>query len=267
MHLARRTSLELAKFNSPGKITNRNEPTETNRTTNLNLTMSKNEDEVDPNAQISNRSRTQMEPAGDIIDISMSYMNANTLTGNHFTGSRSDASSIRSSVGSTVKANLEEQKMTSLQMESFADIIAQSFADAMKKEREDLKTEYASDSSKMPPLGVTGVTLSSGLDVLHVPRSGTQQATAGINSKYNRGDSESSRLKRKKTVTVALSDKLACNNVLGIITADDLGKHDLAADCLSNGKLASKASRRYCMRMTCSHLSKYQQSLILMILL
>jgi len=58
VHLAQRASLELAKFNSPDKITNRKEPTETNRITNLNLTMSENEDEVDPNAQISNQSRT-----------------------------------------------------------------------------------------------------------------------------------------------------------------------------------------------------------------
>ena len=38
-------------------------------------------------------------------------------------------------------------------------------------------------------------------------------------------------MKRKKAVCVALDNKLACNNVLSILTSDDLGKHDLATDC------------------------------------
>ena len=28
-----------------------------------------------------------------------------------------------------------------------------------------------------------------------------------------------------------MTDKLACNNVLGLITAGDIAAHDLAADC------------------------------------
>jgi len=91
--------------------------------------------------------------------------------------------------------------------------------------------ENASSFSHPPHLGVTGITLTSGLEVLHVPCSGSQQESAGITSKHSRGDTLSARLKQKKTVTVALPNKLACNNVLSIITADDIAKHDLAADC------------------------------------
>ena len=110
-------------------------------------------------------------------------------------------------------------------MNTFANIIAKAFVQANKKDT----VKY--DTASMPPLGATGVTLHSGLDVLHVPRSGTQQDTAGITSKYLRGDSESDHLKRKKTVTVALDDQLACNNILSLITAGGVDKHDLAADC------------------------------------
>ena len=78
---------------------------------------------------------------------------------------------------------------------------------------------------------MTGLTLSSGLDILHLPCSETQQAYAGVTSKYSRGDTESARLKQKKIVTASMTDKLACNNVLSLITADDIAAHDLAADC------------------------------------
>ena len=141
---------------------------------------------------------------------------------------RVKSSADDSSVGSGVNEKKDEKSLTNVQMESFADIIAESFALAMKKHS---PTTSVPSSHTMPPLGVTGIALSSGLEVFHVPRSGVQQATAGVTSKHSRGDSDSSRLKRKKTVTVALTDKLACNNVLSIITSDDLGKHDLAADC------------------------------------
>jgi len=36
---------------------------------------------------------------------------------------------------------------------------------------------------------------------------------------------------RKKAVCVDLDNKLACNNVLSILTSDDLGQHDLATNC------------------------------------
>ena len=61
-----------------------------------------------------------------------------------------------------MKAEQEEKNLTDGQMESFADIIAQSFALAMK---EHSKTEYVPNSSKIPPLGVTGISLPSGLEV------------------------------------------------------------------------------------------------------
>ena len=146
----------------------------------------------DNGIQAANESRSGMEPRRQMI----SDISGASFTG-HFAPSpigmknsgfvkSSDNSDDASSVGSTVKAERNEKNLTSGQMESFADIIAQAFVRANKE------SKYDSGPPKMPPLGVTGVTLSSGLDVLHVPRSGTQQATAGITSKYNCGDSESS---------------------------------------------------------------------------
>ena len=136
----------------------------------------------------------------------------------------SDSSSV-ASTPTVIRSKLEEPDLTGGQMLTFADIIAEAFIKANKK---DAKEEYVPHTQQ---LGVTGITLTSGLDILHVPRSGTQQSNAGITSKYSRGDSESSRLKRKKTVTVALDDQLACNNILSLITAGGVDKHDLAADC------------------------------------
>ena len=206
------------------------------------------ETETEPtdNQSIS-QSRLQQEPRGHLIDeFSMMLSqqnNTNQFTGNNtFTGSpiglnssrsvsssaasaaRSESSSI-ASTPTIVKSKLGESDLTGKQMDTFANIIAEAFVQANKKDT----SKY--DTASMPPLGVTGVTLHSGLDVLHVPRSGNQQDTAGITSKYSRGNSESDRLKRKKTVTVALDDQLACNNILSLITAGGVDKHDLAADC------------------------------------
>ena len=113
--------------------------------------------------------------------------------------------------------------MTASKMETFADIIAVAFVKA---------NQHANKSSPATKqtLGVTGLTLPSGMDILHVPRSGSQQVHAGVTSKHSRGDTESARLKRKKIVTASMTDKLACNNVLSLITADDIAAHDLAAD-------------------------------------
>ena len=75
-------------------------------------------------------------------------------------------------------------------METFADIIAVAFVKA---------NQNAKNANSSPPtsqrLGVTGLTLSSGLDILHMPRCETQQAYAGVTSKYSRSDTESARLK------------------------------------------------------------------------
>ena len=106
------------------------------------------------------------------------------------------------------------------QQASFADIIADAIAKADLKSA--VASKNASSFSHPPHLCVTGITLTSGLEVLHVPRSGSQQESIGITSKHSRGDTLSACLKRKKTVTVALPNKN---------TADDILKHDLAADC------------------------------------
>ena len=122
--------------------------------------------------------------------------------------------------------------MTKKQMTSFAEIIAMAFVKANR----DADAKWDSDprsGGTMSPLGVTGITIPSGLEVLHVPCTDTQQESAGITSKHSRGDSESSRLKQKKAAAVALAleDKLTCNNVLSIITSEDIDKHNLAIDC------------------------------------
>ena len=80
-------------------------------------------------------------------------------------------------------------------------------------------------------LGVTGMTLSSGLDVRHNPRSSSQRAQAGIRSKYDRGDTPADRIKREKMVVKALPHKLACNNAIRLIMAEDVAKHDIAKEC------------------------------------
>jgi len=110
------------------------------------------------------------------------------------------------------------------QQASFADIIADAIVKANLKSAAASETA-SSFSHPYQQLGVTGITLTLGLEVLHVSRSGSQQESARGTSKHSCGDTESARLKRKKT------DKLACNNALGIITADDIAKHDLAAGC------------------------------------
>ena len=75
----------------------------------------------------------------------------------------------------------------------FADIIAESFVRAQKTSESPPST-----SPQKPPqvLGVTGLTLSSGLEVLHVLHSGIQQMNDGILYKHNRGDTEAAHLKQ-----------------------------------------------------------------------
>ena len=78
------------------------------------------------------------------------------------------------------------------QMAYFADIFAESFVRAQKAAASSTST---SPQKLRQVLDVTDLTLSSELDVLHIPRSGTQQMNAGILSKHNRGDTEAARLK------------------------------------------------------------------------
>ena len=86
-------------------------------------------------------------------------------------------------------------------------------------------------SPPQPQLGVTGVSLASGLDVRHVPRSDNQQIRAAVRSKYDRGATAMERLKHERMVVKPLPTKLACSNVLNIVLAEDVTKHDIAADC------------------------------------
>ena len=76
---------------------------------------------ADENVRADHQSRTQMGQGGNIIDDS-------NFLGNHLFPSpirpKSSSDLDNSSVGSTLKANREEQSLTNGQMESFADIIA-----------------------------------------------------------------------------------------------------------------------------------------------
>ena len=55
--------------------------------------------------------------------------------------------------------------MTASKMETFVDIIAVAFVKANQNAKSSLSTKQT--------LSVTGLTLSSGMNVLHVPRSGS----------------------------------------------------------------------------------------------
>ena len=80
-------------------------------------------------------------------------------------------------------------------------------------------------------LDVTGVTLSSGLDVRHNSRSSSQQAQAGIQSKYDRSDNPADRIRWERLVVKPLSAKLDCNNAICLILLEDVAKHDIAKEC------------------------------------
>ena len=157
------------------------------------------------------QTRRQREPRGNFVEDE-----------DHF--ARDDTSVLTNASSVRTKSKDAKDDMTASKMETFADIIAVAFVKANQH------ATKSSPSTKQT-LGVTGLTLSSGMDILHVPRSGSQQVHAGVTSKHSRGDTESARLKRKKIVTASMTDKLACNNVLSLITADDIAAHDLAADC------------------------------------
>ena len=185
------------------------------------------------NANASASARIPKEPTGNVVE--QTFMMGTTLNlGSPINSGASVASSIASRATVNATKDRGEAELTKDQMKSFADIIALSFVEANKRNA----SPYASAGATKPPhdvfgqpLGVTGISLASGLEVLHVPRSGTQRLTAGIKSKHSRGDTESARLKQKRLVCVALDNKLACNNVLSILNSADLEKHDLATDC------------------------------------
>ena len=157
------------------------------------------------------QTRRQRQPRGNLVELE-----------DHF--ARDDTSVLTNASSVRTKSKDIKDDMTASKMETFADIIAVAFVKANQH------ATKSSPSTKQT-LGVAGLTLSSGMDVLRVPRSRSQQVHAGVTSKHSRGDTESARLKHKKIVTASMTDKLACNNVLSLITADDIAAHDLAADC------------------------------------
>ena len=79
--------------------------------------------------------------------------------------------------------------------------------------------------------GVTGKTLASGLETLHVARSAVQQANSAVMPKHRRGSTDMARLKRRQKVVKALDVKLACNNILSILASASSDKHNVADDC------------------------------------
>ena len=81
------------------------------------------------------------------------------------------------------------------------------------------------------PLCVTGHELKSGLEINASACSALEQSKSSVLSKHNRGSTEEYRLKRRRAVCVALDDELCCNNVLSLLTQDDISNHDIASDC------------------------------------
>ena len=82
-------------------------------------------------------------------------------------------------------------------------------------------------------LGVTGLSIGSGLETIHVGRSNAQQKLAGIISKHDRGATPNDRAKRKKIVTQPLKSKLTCNNALSVLSAEDSANFDVAKECIT----------------------------------
>jgi hypothetical protein len=110
--------------------------------------------------------------------------------------------------------------------DTLIDVIAKAFVTAQRAENGRHRVEARE-------LGVTGITLESGLEVIHNPRSTKQQATSGVKSKHSRGETDAQRLKREYAVVKALDVKLTCTNVLSILETNKRGKHDVATDCQS----------------------------------
>ena len=120
-----------------------------------------NDDSIDPSDDSFNRTYPQQEPKGNFIEPE-DYIPGNGSI-------QTNASSIRT--------KSKENYMINSKMETFADIIAVALVKANKN---------AKSSPPTPrQLGVIGLTLSSGLDILHRPPSETQQAYAGVTSKYS----------------------------------------------------------------------------------
>jgi len=182
----------------------------------------------------SERTRVPEEPAGNLVEDTI--FGGVTFNNSPIQQIRSGRNYLTSSMGSNTAA-AREKELTNLSAGNFAGTIAHAFVQAQRIE-EERRVASASESTPKSPtnsygqqLGVTGIELNSGLEVLHVPRNSKQRLAAGVTFKHSRGDTEAARLKRKKTVCVALENKLACNNVLSILNSSDLETHNLATGC------------------------------------
>ena len=91
-----------------------------------------------------------------------------------------------SGIDTRMNEKKEVMNVTKEQLGVFADVISHSLLSALKEHASTAKVSHDSSSFKMPELGVTGKHLQSGLDILHAPRSGKQEATAGVTSKHSR---------------------------------------------------------------------------------
>ena len=120
-----------------------------------------------------------------------------------------------------------------------ADVITEAFVCQAKIQN----MPFAGQRNQKTPtmLGVTGIMLSSGLEVRHVPRSKAQQAGSGILLKHDHTNREVICLKRKGKGVVTLPDKLVCNNVLSINPSEDIGNMVLRL-VVSSGRLDSEDS-------------------------
>ena len=148
---------------------------------------------------------------------------------------RQDSNLMATLLASQAKGDIDSNLLTALlASQSNPQALAKLIASELEKSQTDSSMNSSSQygsSNVSSNLGVTGLSLGSGLERLHVARDKAQQISAGVISKHDRGHTDYDRLKRKKIVCVALSDTLKCNDVIGIVTTDDLDKFDIASAC------------------------------------
>ena len=167
---------------------------------------------------------------GDTVVNNMNDLDLNGDPGVHDGGSRASRDSGASMdrfVQSLGQSLVEYLRTAGLQLPSQQQGVRPS-------SQQQAQLQQQQQQGQQPQLGVTGISLASGLDVRHVPRSDQQRATAGVLSKHDRGNTPQERLKREKAVVQSLSTKLACSNVMRLVMSDDLSKHDIAADCIQS---------------------------------
>jgi hypothetical protein len=130
----------------------------------------------------------------------------------------------------------EEDEIGTVKTESFGDQNLDKFADVFSQNLTKALLQHGviggrtTSRKEAIQLGVTGMEIGTGLEILSKPRSNSQQQTVGIFSKHMRGDTDYDRRKSKRNIVKALTDKLATPDILNVILCD-IEKHNIADDC------------------------------------